>query len=254
MSETDLSQAGLDAHYKNFFQTQERDFRASAIARLVLPLLDSEREVLDVGCGSCTVTSHLLTQGLSVTSIDTSAQMVEMARRYLADKQLPSDGVHHMDMDTCLRETEASFPQIICLDVIEHIRDDASALQTLFKLLSPGGRLVLSVPALSGLFGPKDERVGHYRRYDRKELIEKVEAAGFVIGRIRWWNLLGAAILWFYLKVLRRGVNESFRSSERGKLKRCVNSILRIWCTQVENRVPFPIGLTLLVVAHRPAS
>lgn len=254
MSEKTLSQAGLDQHYRNFFQAQEKDFRASSIARLVSGLIDPDRNVLDLGCGSCVVTSRLLRQDISVVSVDASAEMIDMSRRHLEEAGLNHSQLHHLTVDQCTERFPEGFEQIICLDVIEHIQDDRAALRDLFALLRPGGRLVLSVPAIPQLYGPKDERVGHYRRYRRTELLEKMRGAGFTIERVRSWNLAGAIILWFSLKILRRGVDESFRSSSRTPAQKSVNAVLRRWFLWVENPLRPPFGLTLLIVASKAAA
>lgn len=252
MNKETISQAGLDAHYRTFFETQERDFRAAAVARLIYPRLNPKEPVLDVGCGSCTVTSFLLQKKLSVTAIDNSEEMVRMAKGYLRTKGLPTDGLDRMDLAECLERFPHSFTQIICLDVIEHIQDDDAALANLYHLLSPGGKLILSVPAHPRLFGPKDERVGHYRRYARSPLCEQVRAAGFQIEEVRWWNLLGFIAVWCSLKIFNRSIDEKFRTSKRSNMQMLLNTFLKNWCIQVENRVSFPTGLTLLVVARKP--
>ena len=53
----------------------------------------------------------------------------------------------------------------LMINVLEHIEDDVAALRTLRRLLRPGGRIVLYVPALNGLYGAYDRKVGHFRRY-----------------------------------------------------------------------------------------
>lgn len=67
------------------------------------------------------------------------------------------------------------------MNVLEHIQNDHQILATFAKVLSPGGKLLLLVPALPGLFGSLDEAFGHWRRYRKAELKEKVTEAGFRI-------------------------------------------------------------------------
>lgn len=68
---------------------------------------------------------------------------------------------------------------ICAFEVLEHLEDDLRALREWRDLLSPDGRIVLSVPAHQRRFGPADELVGHYRRYDPDELREVLEEAGY---------------------------------------------------------------------------
>jgi len=68
---------------------------------------------------------------------------------------------------------------LLSMEVMEHLADDRLALSEWFELIRPGGHLLLSVPAGKRLFSAEDEMVGHYRRYERRELTEKLTAAGF---------------------------------------------------------------------------
>ena len=64
-------------------------------------------------------------------------------------------------------------------DVLEHIKDDVAALQRVHKLLRPGGRLVLTVPAYPLLYSADDTVAGHFRRYTRTTLLSALQASRF---------------------------------------------------------------------------
>jgi SAM-dependent methyltransferase len=76
------------------------------------------------------------------------------------------------------------FDLVCAFEVLEHIADDADALEKWRSYLQPDGWLLLSVPAHTRQFGPKDELVGHYRRYERAELTSRLEAAGYRVVRL----------------------------------------------------------------------
>ena len=250
---TQLDQSGLDAHFRTFFKTQHRDFRAANIARLVHSKLRDNGSILDIGCGSCVVTRFLLERGFTVTAADTSSEMVDMAREFLAESGHAEMPIHHTDIAGCVEKFGATFDQLVCLDVIEHIADDGAAVGDLFQLLKPGGRLVLSVPAMPSLYGPKDEQVGHYRRYTKDMLRTLFADHGFKLRSLRYWNALGVPITWVSLKVLRRAVSEAARQSNRSPVGELINTALRTWFRVIENPIPFPRGMTLLAVADRPS-
>jgi SAM-dependent methyltransferase len=79
---------------------------------------------------------------------------------------------------------------VTALDVIEHLLDDAAAVSEMHRVLRPGGRLVVAVPADPRLWSAHDEAVGHVRRYDRHELQQVVAGAGFTIERLWSWTVL----------------------------------------------------------------
>jgi SAM-dependent methyltransferase len=77
---------------------------------------------------------------------------------------------------------------VLALDVIEHIDDDCQAVQRLRRLVNPGGRLILSVPAIPELYSEFDEIQGHRRRYTAESLRSCLEQAGLTVEDILWWG------------------------------------------------------------------
>lgn len=75
-------------------------------------------------------------------------------------------------------EAGRTFDLVCAFEVLEHIADDAAALEGWLPLVKPGGHLLLSVPADPERFGPHDVVAGHYRRYTRESLGERMEGAG----------------------------------------------------------------------------
>jgi SAM-dependent methyltransferase len=76
-------------------------------------------------------------------------------------------------------------------NVLEHIENDVEILIDIRKRMQPGGRIVIYVPALPFLFSGLDLSVGHYRRYTKKELINKMISAGFNVEKCTWNDSLG---------------------------------------------------------------
>lgn len=83
---------------------------------------------------------------------------------------------------------DGSYDGVTMFDVLEHINDDACALQIVSRKLRHGGRIVLSVPAYMWLWGQQDRVNQHYRRYTLRELRRKLQAANFSIERITYFN------------------------------------------------------------------
>jgi len=76
-------------------------------------------------------------------------------------------------------------------NVLEHIEDDVMALKKMKEKIQIGGLLAVYVPALPFLYSDFDRKVGHFRRYQKKELIEKVTLAGFKIKDCYYNDCLG---------------------------------------------------------------
>jgi len=77
---------------------------------------------------------------------------------------------------------------VICLNVLEHIADDAKGLSNIAGTLMPGGRAIVLVPQDQRIYGTLDEVLGHYRRYSEAELRERMEAAGFEVEHVLHFN------------------------------------------------------------------
>jgi 2-polyprenyl-3-methyl-5-hydroxy-6-metoxy-1,4-benzoquinol methylase len=237
-------QRGLEDHYEQWFAQIESDFRATTLNQLVLALTPAGR-VLDMGCGSGALSAELQKAGRDVVSQDLSDRMVAMCRTHLSKQGCDADKVRLGGVDA-IPESQ-HFDAVIALDVIEHIEDDVDAVKRMREALKPGGTLVLSVPALSALYGPKDTEVGHFRRYDKPDLLSVIDHAGLEVQRCRYWNLLGVAPVWLSNKRGKR-LDESLRYSKSAP-KRMLNRALRFWFEYLENPLSPPLGMTLLLTA-----
>jgi SAM-dependent methyltransferase len=86
---------------------------------------------------------------------------------------------------------DKAYDLIFSSNVLEHIQNDLEVLAELSSLLKPHGNLVTYVPAFPILFSELDEAVGHYRRYTKKELMEKLKLSGYVIHKIQFVDSIG---------------------------------------------------------------
>ncbi len=153
--------------------------------------------VLEIGCGLGNFTERLLEDREFVTAIDAEPACIDAHReRFSGRGNLAS---HCLDiLSPGVQRLRADRPDsVACLNVLEHIRDDAAALAQMHSVLPPDGRVVLIVPAFQSLYGPIDERLGHYRRYNKKSLAAVAERAGFRVVEQRYMNAFGFFGWWF---------------------------------------------------------
>lgn len=133
---------------------------------------------------------------------------------------------------------------ILSVNVLEHIEEDEAELRHYYRLLQPaGGSLCLFVPARPEIYGPIDDDFGHFRRYTRPTLRKKLENAGFVVQRLRYYNLIGYFAWWASFCLLKR------RSFDRQSVRFFDRAVFPVvhW-TETHVSAP-PIGQSLLVVA-----
>jgi len=97
-----------------------------------------------------------------------------------------------------------SFDTVVCLNVVEHIRDDVRALRNIRNSLSNGGRAIILVPCGPGLYGSLDEVLGHCRRYTSEQLTVVSREAGFHVEQVLKFNRPGVPAWWLNGRVLHR--------------------------------------------------
>jgi 2-polyprenyl-3-methyl-5-hydroxy-6-metoxy-1,4-benzoquinol methylase len=135
--------------------------------------------IMEIGCSSGFLIRDLVRAFPHFVVI--GADVVKEPLLKLA-KQLPSVPLIRFDLLQCTLP-EGSFDIIVMLNVLEHINDDMLALQNAYKLLKPGGSLVIEVPAGKYLYDAYDSQLHHFRRYSASELSLKLEQVGFTITR-----------------------------------------------------------------------
>lgn len=108
----------------------------------------------------------------------------------------------------------ATYDLVYTSNVLEHIEDDVAALIEIGNQLKDSGALVVYVPAFQSIFSEFDQKIGHFRRYSRRELVSKVKAAGFKVDKVVYADSVGF-FAWYYMKL--RGYSEN--ASHVGKMK-----------------------------------
>ena len=201
-------------------------------------------EILEVGMGIGIFTEKLLGRG-KVFGVEIVPEFVEEARRRLGVRpgleSLVADIGGAVLPDSLRGRT---FDTIVCMNVLEHIEDDQGTLSRFLALLKPGGKLVLVVPAYRCLYNPLDAHDGHFRRYERAELKEKLETAGFSVVHESRFNLFGI-VGWFVNgTILRR---KDLPAGQMGLFNKVAP--LLFW---IEHLVGPPMGLSLLAVGAKP--
>ena len=137
---------------------------------------------LDVGCGSAGNTAVLRDLGWQVTGLEFSPAAASLAR----GRGLP---VVRGDARR-LPFPDESFDLVMSTDMWEHIEEDDLVAAEAARVLRPGGRLLVAVPAGMDLWSGHDTALGHVRRYERDQLVGLVQGAGFRIEEVFSWNVL----------------------------------------------------------------
>ncbi len=201
------------------------------------------RHVLELGSGLGNITLKLLPRD-RYTASDTDPLHLDYLRNRFGDYQRVDIRDLDLEVPGDFDDLEGRYDTAVCLNVLEHVEQDGLALENIYRTLAPGGRVLVLVPAHPWLYGTLDRVLDHHRRYSRRELRTRFEAAGFEVDRVFSFNRVGS-IPWFVnARVLRR------RRLGRIQLK-VFDTLVWFW-RLLDPILPLP-GLSLVVVAHRPS-
>lgn len=184
-------------------------------------------DVLEIGAGSGNFTRWLAPLADHLVALEPDASLAQG----VSDLGLTNVEVMKGRLETM--QPDRTFDTAVMINVLEHIEDDAAALNALRERLRPGGRAIVVVPAHQMLYGALDEKYHHVRRYTRGEVRDAFERAGLAVDSARYFNPLGAIGWLVFVRLMRS--RRLTRSS--------------IWIT--ENAV-VPVGRVLDALRLRP--
>lgn len=221
------------ARAKNYFAWQNRLVRKELGTR-----------VLEVGCGLGNFTGTILDRDV-VIAVDVEPQCIQRLKRRYGDR----DNLHALVcgvLDPEFQDVARFRPDCcVCLNVLEHIEDDAAALKAMASVLVRGGVIVLLLPAFPALYGPIDKNLGHYRRYSRGAVRSLADRTGLRIRKAHYANLIGFFGWWTNSHILKREA-QSERQIEI--FDRYVVPVM----SAVERRAGAPFGQSLVAVLEKP--
>ncbi|HZF13471.1 MAG TPA: glycosyltransferase [Thermoanaerobaculia bacterium] len=198
--------------------------------------------VLEIGAGIGNITTWLLPRDLYLAS-DINPSYLDYLHNFALGR--PYLEVDRIDLEdaSCFTRWEGRFDTVVCLNVLEHVRDPHLALANMYRALAPGGRLVLYVPQGQSLYSTLDELLGHRCRYDKAMLEGELAANGFTLESIRDFNRSSVPGWWWNGKVRKR------KNFNRLQLK--LFNVLVPLLRHLDPHLPWR-GLGIIAVAVRP--
>jgi SAM-dependent methyltransferase len=199
--------------------------------------------VADVGCGPGNLTEFLRDRE-AYLGIDRDPAMLAALRDEYGDS--PAVTTAQADvLDPHLSEIllEHRTDTVLCLNLLEHLEDDVSALGHLVDGLPPGGIMGVLVPAGPGLYGTLDALDDHVRRYRRSGLLALLSTQPLEIVKFRSFNMVGALGWWWQGKVRKIPEHQDGNYTLMNRLIPLLKPLERL--------VPPPFGLSLIAVARK---
>lgn len=203
----------------------------------------SPLRILDVGCGTG-ANLEMLSQFGESEGVDVSDDAIAFClkkgldvRKGLAEK---------------LPFPDETFDITTALDVVEHLDDDIAGLKEMFRVTKHGGYSLIFVPAFMWLWGVQDDISNHRIRYTKRQIVERLENAGYSVERATYANftffapVLGGRTLMKLTGIKPESENNINISALNGFFGK-VFSAERFWLKNFN----FPFGVSIVVTARK---
>jgi SAM-dependent methyltransferase len=214
------------------------------LADICAKLSTKRPRILDVGCGTG-ANLEMLTRFGDAEGVDVSGEALTFCR----DRGLQN--VRRGEAER-LPFPDCSFDLVTALDVVEHLDDDRSGLSEIARVLRPGGRALLFVPAFMFLWGVQDDVSNHRRRYTLSGLKNVVKESGLKVERATYANItFFAPILAGRLLMRMTGLRPASENNINvGALNGLLGKVLgaeSLWLKKAN----IPFGVSAICVARR---
>lgn len=199
--------------------------------------------IIEIGSGIGNISNFLVPLTKNIVLTDIENDYIECLQRKFAG----NSSVRVISHDISSGGIDGSpFDTIICVNVLEHIKNDDKALTSMHNMMDGESRLILLVPAFRVLYGTLDKRYGHHRRYNKSDLLKKLKHRNFIVEEIQYHNLI-AVLGWF---VNARVVKKRTMSRTQIKIFDKLVPLLK----RLEERLRVPFGLSLMVICKKDIS
>ena len=160
---------------------------------------------MEVGAGIGNLTSYfLIKKPLYVTDVDNDL-VNKLKNKFKKNKNVFTEALDITKAPP--KKYHSFFSTIFGINVLEHINDDGQALRNMYKMLRKNGRLVFLVPSKKVAYTKLDKELGHFRRYEKKEIVKKLIENGFKVDKIYFFNIVGLLSWVIRDKIKRSNVN-----------------------------------------------
>ncbi|HEX7724160.1 MAG TPA: class I SAM-dependent methyltransferase [Candidatus Paceibacterota bacterium] len=204
----------------------------------------TDLSILDIGCGTGALMKELESRG-TVAGTDYSESALEFCRSRGITNVKQADIV-------ALPYADNSFDVAILFDVLEHIKDDAAALREIKRILKPGGRVLIAVPAFMFLWGANDIDVHHFRRYTLPRLKQEINGSGMKAERMSYYNFFLFIPIATVLVLMRIfGLNAGPGQEIHGTIPNKILYAIFHAESVLLRHMNYPFGISILAVAQK---
>ncbi len=260
MRERGYNAESMDALLERTFEAEQRHFWFRGFKRFITPLIAeatagrSHIKLLDAGSGTGANLPFLQQYGTAF-----GLELFQSGIRFAHERGIPrliQGSVTHLPIADASLDVVLSFDVLYCLETPA----EQAAFREMFRVLRPGGSVVINVAALDILRGDHSALGGEVRRYTKGDLRMKLEQAGFHVSRLTYTNASLFPIT-ATVRALQRLRGVKAGADNKGDfyvppapINALFSGALALEATLIAARIDMPVGSSLLCLAKKPGS
>jgi SAM-dependent methyltransferase len=249
----------MDKNYYALYHQMEQEhwwFKARAVilesqVQKIAQKYNRPLTILNVGVATGATTKMLEKFG-DVVSVEYDKDCCEFLKSYMDINPVNASM-------TALPFKDCEFDLVCAFDVIEHIEEDDIAINETYRVLNDNGTYIFTVPAFMFLWSDHDVVNHHFRRYNSKELLQKIKNTGLTISYHSYFNsilFLPIAFIRLIANLFKSDKKKEYKSDfESYKIRRFSNWVLfRIFLSErviFRNKITMPFGVSIFATGTK---
>ncbi len=203
-------------------------------------------KILEIGSGIGNISEYFVRDKSNITLSDLRENYLDFLRKNFQNKnaKIINLDIVGPSFEDYLANLNEPYDTVFALNVIEHIERDDIAIKNIYRMLKPGGKVVILVPAYQSLYNTFDKSLEHYRRYTAQTMSSVISGAGFDIEKADYFNAAGIAGWWFTGSIMKK------ETIPQGQMK-LYNALVPIFKI-VDKVLMNKVGLSTVVIGRKP--
>ncbi|MDP3734294.1 MAG: class I SAM-dependent methyltransferase [Nanoarchaeota archaeon] len=238
--------------YETLFNLEEKYWwfvgQRSVVTKILQQHYATRKDLslLDVGCGTG-INITMLQQFGNAHGCDIATEAMEFCQQR---------GLEITKSDVMnLKFFDKTFDVVTALGLFYHkaVTNDVKGMKEIYRVLNPGGRLIIFDCAMMSLYGKHDLAFHGIRRYSKQELQEKLEQSGFIVEKISYCNTLLFPFI-FLKRKLEKFSSAPATSEVQDNLPPWINSLLTkiyLWESKGVHHFNYPVGINIVAVGRK---
>jgi len=239
------------AEYEKMYHFEDGNWWYQGRRELLIDIIDGIKlklecvKILDAGCGTGLNLKFLDRYG-EVIGLDISEDALYFTK-LRGNSSLICASVDKLPLKSDI------FQMICALDVLEHIDNDESAMREFYRVLEPGGYLILTVPAFKFLWSRHDIAAHHKRRYNKVSLIQSLRSCEFSVDKSTYWNFF-LFLPVTLVRLFRKDEKQEIRTDLQVLpvlLNKVLLYVLRLEKAVISRDIALPVGVSILCICRK---